>query len=50
MTDEELIQAFEAGISPAGGFHHEQHVRAAWWYLQPAAAIDGPDTAIGTGA
>jgi hypothetical protein len=34
MTDEELIEAFEAGRPPEGGFHHEQHVRVAWWYLR----------------
>jgi hypothetical protein len=33
MTDEELIRDFEAGVEPAGGFHHAQHVRVAWWYL-----------------
>lgn len=34
MTDDELIQCFEAGTPPPGGFHHEQHVRAAWCYLR----------------
>jgi hypothetical protein len=33
MTDEELIRDFEAGTEPAGGFHHAEHVRVAWWYL-----------------
>jgi hypothetical protein len=34
MTDDELLQSFEAGDEPPGGFHHEQHVRVAWIYLQ----------------
>ncbi len=34
MDDETLIRAFEAGDEPAGGFHHAQHVRVAWWYLR----------------
>jgi hypothetical protein len=33
MTDDELIACFEAGDVPPGGFHHRQHVRAAWRYL-----------------
>ena len=31
--DDELIRSFEAGEVPAGGFHHEQHVRVAWNYV-----------------
>lgn len=40
MTDQELIEAFEAGRAPEGGFHHAQHVRVAWHYLRhhPLAA------------
>lgn len=34
MTDEELLRLFEAGEPPPDGFHHEQHVRVAWMYLQ----------------
>jgi hypothetical protein len=33
MDDERLIELFEAGEAPAEGFHHEHHVRVAWWYL-----------------
>jgi hypothetical protein len=33
MNDLELVDAFEAGIVPDGGFHHAQHVRVAWYYL-----------------
>jgi len=34
MTDEEFIAGFEACTLPAETFHHEQHVRVAWLYLQ----------------
>lgn len=33
MTDEELVDAFEAGTLPADQFPHAAHVRVAWWYL-----------------
>lgn len=33
MTDTELIEAFERGEMPAGGFHHAEHIRAARYYL-----------------
>ena len=37
MTDDEaLIAIFEAGDEPPGGFHHREHVRVAWYYLQHA--------------
>jgi hypothetical protein len=34
MQDSELVNAFEAGRVPEGGFHHAQHVRVAWYYLR----------------
>ncbi|PYR90117.1 MAG: hypothetical protein DMF84_21695 [Acidobacteria bacterium] len=34
MNDRELVQAFENGVVPPGGFHHAQHVRVAWYYLR----------------
>ena len=34
MTDEDLLTAFEQGLEPEGGFHHQQHVRVAWCYLR----------------
>jgi hypothetical protein len=34
MDDETLVAAFEAGQEPPGGFHHREHVRVAWYYLQ----------------
>jgi hypothetical protein len=33
MTDDELVQAFEAATLPANQFPHAAHVRVAWWYL-----------------
>ena len=33
MTDDELIETFERGAVPEGGFHHTHHVRAARAYL-----------------
>jgi hypothetical protein len=35
--DDELMRCFEAGEAPAGGFHHEQHVRVAWNYVSRGA-------------
>ena len=32
--DHALVQTFEAGNEPDGGFHHREHVRVAWYYLQ----------------
>lgn len=34
MQDEAVIASFEAGEAPPGGFHHREHVRVAWFYLQ----------------
>jgi hypothetical protein len=34
MTDAALISTFEAGILPPADFHHREHVRLAWLYLQ----------------
>jgi hypothetical protein len=34
MDDAELVRLFEAGEVPPDGFHHREHVRVAWWYLQ----------------
>jgi hypothetical protein len=32
-SDESLVQMFEAGDLPDGGFRHPDHVRVAWYYL-----------------
>jgi hypothetical protein len=34
MSDDELVQAFEAATLPADQFPHAAHVRVAWWYLK----------------
>ena len=34
MTDAALVSAFEAATLPPAGFHHREHVRLAWIYLQ----------------
>ena len=33
MTDDELVQAFEAATLAGDAFPHEAHVRVAWYYL-----------------
>jgi hypothetical protein len=40
MSDDELLRRFEAGEPPPDGFHHEQHVRVAWIYLQQLPLAD----------
>jgi hypothetical protein len=43
MTDEELIDRFEAGAVAASEFHHADHVRLAFAYLQkypPLTSLD----------
>jgi hypothetical protein len=37
IGDEDLVQVFEAGQDPPGGFHHREHVRVVWYYLQHAS-------------
>jgi hypothetical protein len=42
MKDHDFVTAFEACALPNEGFHHRDHVRLAWLYLQemsPAAAL-----------
>ena len=34
MTDEFLLEHFEAATVPPGGLHHPEHVRVAWCYLR----------------
>jgi len=33
MTDDQLYDAFTSTELPADQFHHEQHVRVAWWFV-----------------
>jgi hypothetical protein len=34
VSDDEFLQRFEAGSLPPGGFHHADHVKVVWLYLQ----------------
>jgi hypothetical protein len=43
VSDADLLEHFEAGREPPGGFHHREHVQAAWAILRREplpAAID----------
>jgi hypothetical protein len=40
MDDRAFVAAFEAGQEPPGGFHHREHVRVAWYYLQQHSLPD----------
>jgi hypothetical protein len=40
MTDEEFITRFENCTFPAVAFHHEQHVRVVWLYLQRYSLLE----------
>src|SRR6516165_12747408 len=40
MTDVELTRALERGEIPNEGFHHVDHLRVAWVYLEEAATVE----------
>jgi hypothetical protein len=40
VTDAELARALERGEVPDGGFHHADHLRVAWIYLEEAGSVD----------
>jgi hypothetical protein len=40
MTDTELARALERCEVPDAGFHHADHLRVAWVYLQESASVD----------
>jgi hypothetical protein len=40
MEETGLVAAFERGEAPPEGFHHREHVRVAWYYLQQHALPD----------
>ena len=40
MTDVELARALERGEIPNEGFHHVDHLRVAWVYLEEASTVD----------
>ncbi|HEY6370280.1 MAG TPA: hypothetical protein VIX37_06855 [Candidatus Sulfotelmatobacter sp.] len=49
MTDQQLMQRFEADDVPEGSFHHADHVRLAFAYLSeypPLQALDKFATAL----
>jgi hypothetical protein len=40
MTDVELTRALERAEVPNAGFHHADHLRVAWVYLQESPTVD----------
>ncbi len=48
MTEAELLATLEQGIPPAGGFHHRDHVRAAWAYLERHPPLQALERFCGT--
>jgi hypothetical protein len=40
MTDVELARALEQGQIPNEGFHHVDHLRVAWVYLEEAPTVE----------
>lgn len=40
MTDIELARALERGELPNEGFHHIDHLRVAWVYLEESSTVD----------
>lgn len=43
MTDDEIIESFEAGAVSADSFHHADHVRLAFAYLQKCSVLSALD-------
>ena len=40
MNDAEFARAFEAGQIPNADFHHVDHLRLAWAYLEESPSVD----------
>jgi len=40
MSDAELTRALERGDLPDSGFHHVDHLRVAWVYLEESPTVD----------
>lgn len=40
MTDEEFIERFEDCTLPAKGFHHPEHIKVVWLYLQRYSVLE----------
>ena len=43
MSGEKLIEQFEEGATPAGSFHHADHVRLGFEYLCRFSVVEGID-------
>jgi hypothetical protein len=43
MNDPEWMQAFESCTLPSGSFHHAEHVKMAFLYLQKFAPLEALD-------
>jgi hypothetical protein len=44
MDDAALVDLFENGVVPPGGFHHLQHVHVAWYYLRHHSLLEALET------
>jgi hypothetical protein len=40
MPDDEFLQSFEGCTLPSSAFHHRDHVRVAWLYLQRCPPLE----------
>jgi hypothetical protein len=40
VSDEEFINQFETSTFPAASFHHREHVRVVWLYLQRYSVLE----------
>jgi len=40
-TDEEFLEAFEAGLVPKADFHHREHLRLVFLYLRRHGPVEG---------
>jgi len=49
MTDTEFLRAFENCEIANGDFHHRDHIRLAWIYLQLYGGQAAPRMAASTG-
>jgi hypothetical protein len=47
MTDAELARALERCEAPTNGFHHADHLRVAWVYLEESPTVDDAIARIG---
>lgn len=40
MNDDDLLKGFEDGTLPAEKFHHQEHVKITWMYLQRYCVLE----------